>query len=474
MMETMNKESADSLKKAKSQTKPNNYRVLFQGEGVGNDEASQKAAPIFKASMKSESDIGKSKLIGNTPDKTGQKPIAADQGKPDTTATEITIPSGTPVLQAFELIISRSAYIEDAFKVLQTSALESDPQKTQGTTELTTDNQGTVRWYNVSAECTGARFSPELGDFCWDITYVFTTYETPVVVNPYSNLGIKYYGPHKRYDYWYTGKNTEVLSYSQNLDNTFFNVAVNATDQNSNTAPSQNNPPTAAGQPQNQPPTGTQNTQSAGKKAYVNSLFDPGAYANASVKILGDPDFLVPESTTSVQSVYSQFYGPDGYTINCNGGQVFVEIDFKEPIDYGFTSSDNTSYFSTNDGLLNLNKSIQFWNYPEEIDNIVDGVSYQVITIKSSFSQGKFEQDLSLVINQFPGYKTPEERAKGSAQGSAGSGSAAAPADTGTDTRSGANSGGAPSDLKKDPQPTPSGTPAQGTTPPAPAKPPET
>lgn len=447
MMETLNKQSADSLKAAKSTTKPNKYSFKFMGEGVGETEADQRRSPIFKSLMKSETEIGKAKLVGNTPDNTGQRPVSTDQGKPNTTASEITIPSGTPILQAFELIISRSAYIEDAFKTLQTSALENNPQKTQGTTQLTTDNQGVVRWYNVSAQCTNAEFSKELGDFTWDILYIFTVYETPVVINPYSNLGIKYYGPHKRYNYWYTGQNSEIISYNQNLDLTYFNVAVNVTDQNINAPPSQNDPPTAPSQPQNAPATDTQNTQSAGKKAYITSLFDPGAYANASVRILGDPDYLMPESTTSVQSVYSQFYGPDGYTINPNGGQVFVEIDFKEPEDYGFKRDSDLSYFSTDNGLLSLNEQIQFWPYQKEIDEIVEGVSYQVWNVKSTFSQGKFEQDLSLIINQFPGYQSPEERARSSATGSSDSGSAAAPAQS---TSGGVSSGSTQSDLKKD------------------------
>jgi hypothetical protein len=469
MMSQMNTQ-AQELVKGKN-IKPNSYKILFVDGKTGEDAQAQKSSPIFKSLMRSESEISKSTLIGNTPDKTGQRPAAADQSKPNTTANQITIPKGTPILQAFNLIISRSSYIEDAFKTIQTSALENNPKKTQGTTEIVTDNQNVVRWYNVSAKCENARFSTELSDYTWDITYVFTLYETPVVVNPYSNKGIDYYGPHKRYKYWFTGENSEILSYTQTLDNTFFNVAIRTTDQNEDAPPDQAQ--VQAQKPSDEAQTGTQNTQQINKKAYISSLFDPGAYANASMKIMGDPDYLMPETTTTINSLYSQFYGADGFTISPNGGQVFIEIDFKEPQDYGFKSDDGLSFFSTNDGLLKINDKIKFWEYQPEIDEMVEGVSYQVITVRSSFNQGKFEQDLQLVINSFPNYQSPSERASGSAAQTSGAGSTAAPA-TNT-SRSGSNSAPAGSNqtsgstLKQDPKKTAGSTAA--TTPNATAPP---
>jgi hypothetical protein len=119
----------------------------------------------------------------------------------------------------------------------------------------------------------------------------------------------------------------------------------------------------------------------------LTSLFDQGAYATAKVTIMGDPDFLVQDSPSSVNQVYRQFYGK-GFTINPNGGQVFIEIDFKEADDY---NNDN--------GLLTINQSILFWKYPKEVASLVKGVSYQVIEVNSSFSKGKFTQDLECRIN---------------------------------------------------------------------------
>ena len=70
--------------------------------------------------------------------------------------------------------------------------------------------------------------------------------------------------------------------------------------------------------------------------------------------------------------------------------EVFIEIDFKEAIDYNSDS-----------GLMDINESILFWNYPKEIRNIVKGVSYNVREVQHTFSKGKFTQELDCVINQF-------------------------------------------------------------------------
>jgi hypothetical protein len=128
------------------------------------------------------------------------------------------------------------------------------------------------------------------------------------------------------------------------------------------------------------------------QNAYMTSLFDPGSYTKAKVTILGDPDYLVQETPASVNQVYNQFYGSDGFTINPNGGQVFIEIDFKEAVDY-----------TNSDGLLSINASIYFWNYPAAVANKVKGVSYMVLDIEHNFRGGKFEQILNCTINDFPG-----------------------------------------------------------------------
>jgi hypothetical protein len=121
------------------------------------------------------------------------------------------------------------------------------------------------------------------------------------------------------------------------------------------------------------------------------NLFDPTSYVNVKVQIMGDPDYLMQDSPGSLNDIYSRFYGVDGYTINPNGGQVFIEIYFREGIDY-----DNQ------DGLLSINSQVLMWDYPQAIQAQVQGVSYVLNTVDSNFTKGKFFQELKANINSFP------------------------------------------------------------------------
>jgi hypothetical protein len=174
------------------------------------------------------------------------------------------------------------------------------------------------------------------------------------------------------------------------MDNSYFLPAMNPTGSPASQGGGADIP-TVPGKRQNEDRTGKLDLGKEAQNSYLTSLYDPGAYATAKVTILGDPDYLMQDSPSSINQVYRQFYGK-GFTINPNGGQVFIEIDFKEAEDY-----DNTT------GLLTINESILFWKYPKEVASQIKGVSYMLVEVISTFSKGKFTQELDCVINQFPG-----------------------------------------------------------------------
>ena len=318
---------------------------------------------------------------------------------PDNTKRVITFKNDTPILQMVTQIISQSSYLENALKILYTTATEPNT-KSDSPESVKPATEKTIKWYNVSPEVKCLGFDNLKKDFAYRITYVIQPYETPIIVSPYANAATKYYGPHKRYDYWFTGKNSEILRYEQQLDNSYFNVDIGSVkgDTSKSGTGGATTSPLVPGMHQPVARLGKLGIGMEAQNSYVTSLIDPGSYAEAKIQILGDPDFLVQEQPGSLSSVYNQFYGTDGYTISPNGGQVFIEIDFKEAVDY-----DN------NKGLLTINESITFWKYPKSIKSIVKGVSYQVLEVVSSFSKGKFVQDLSCAINTFPDVKNDPE-----------------------------------------------------------------
>jgi len=68
-----------------------------------------------------------------------------------------------------------------------------------------------------------------------------------------------------------------------------------------------------------------------------------------------------------------------------------MEIDFKEAVDY-----------NTETGVMDINDSILFFKYPDDVSDKIKGVSYQLVMLESLFSSGRFTQNIDAVINTFP------------------------------------------------------------------------
>jgi hypothetical protein len=95
--------------------------------------------------------------------------------------------------------------------------------------------------------------------------------------------------------------------------------------------------------------------------------------------------------------VFTKWYGPD-FTINPNGGQVFIEVNFKQAEDYKASIGLLTGGLSTDTGP---NGEIHFWDYPEDLKKKIKGVAYCVWAVNSSFNKGLFTQELKLSIPPF-------------------------------------------------------------------------
>jgi len=359
---------------------------------------------IKSAILKSDADKDKKKSqMSDATNSSQVNDATATKAIVDTSNVLYSIPKGTPIPQAIKNIIMHSSYLESAMNTLFTTAEETDP-KTDAPAEITKKNPPPLRWYNLSTRIKCLGFDTKVNNFAYEITYVIQPYDTPAAVSPYGKTS-KYYGPHKKYNYWFTGKNSEIISYEQTFDNTFFNVALTPNgDPQAQGAGA--NIPTEGNKQTNQERTGRIGDGNEAQNTYMTSLFDPGAYAKMKMTILGDPDYLTQETPDSVSDVYRQFYKNDGFTINPNGGQVFIEISFNEGVDY-----DNGT------GLLTVNDSIYFWNYPPEVAAKIKGVSYMLTTVESVFSKGKFTQTLEGNINDIPAGTTTATPAKSSANG---------------------------------------------------------
>lgn len=372
----------------------NNYKVFGINDGLDRAEypLPQGLDVIFNSSMvtpenanKQNSSNGDAKNITEVNEKKGAS------ATPNNTAITVKFNKDTPVLQLIGKIITQSTYLRDGLTEVYKSKVEPNDQRTTDNYNKP-DTQKRVRWYTVSPQVSDGKYDPNTGDYAYEILYIIRPYETPVVTATYADKTTPYYGAHKRYDYWYTGQNSEIIAYEQQFNLLYFQIAANPAADTSGKG-------TQGGQSSAQP-RGPNNADRQGvldqgleaQNNYITSLFDPGAYTDVKMTILGDPDYWMQdtESTTSLNEAYRRHYGTNGFSINPNGGQVFVEVDFKEAIDY-----------DTNKGFMDINESIQFWKYPPNIARKVKGVSYLLKTVNHSFQNGKFTQVLEMTINTF-------------------------------------------------------------------------
>lgn len=329
--------------------------------------------------------------VANSGESTVAKAESASAATVNKELRTISIKDGMPIPQVIDQIITQSDFIGNAMLAQE---LE-DVQQVKNTDKSYDKNKPSVlSWYNICPQVTKIlEFDTIRKTFACEITYVIQKYEIPYVRSTSHGYTAAYYGPHKRYDYWYTGNNKEILSYEQNYNLLFFNAgAASSAAGTQNTGDNAPNSPTSS---TDSDATGRMSgwfEQVNGLKTF---LYSPADQLNARVEILGDPDYLMPAVGQGVTTALQKWYGPD-FSINPNSGQVFIEINFRQGSDY-----------KNKDGLLEVSKDgdILFWDYPPELKTKIKGVAYMLVSIVSKFSKGKFTQELKTKVPPFSGTK---------------------------------------------------------------------
>ncbi len=374
LFDKLNKLQKDLVKSGK-QRYPDLYSVSFDpSSGI------EKAKIVEQNTNKDKVPMLKVTTADEVNDRSSSKPESQIVQK----KRVISLGNGIPIVQAVDQIISQSSYVTDA--LLFKDSEEAEPVTDGEENYSKNPNPKTLAWYIVVPKTEIYDYDDLRNDYAYKITYVIKRYEVPYIRSLSHKYVPKYYGPHKRYNYWYTGHNTEVLSYEQQYNLLYFNAS--ALSSESATENTKDSSPNKAMPGQVADPT----SLAAGAFEAANSiktfLYSPGDQLKARISILGDPDFLMPATAGTISEILKKWYGPD-FTVNPNSGQVFIEIVFQQVEDYG------------DDGLLTPNNNITFWDYPSELKTFIKGMVYMVTKVTSKFSKGKFTQDLKTVIPNF-------------------------------------------------------------------------
>ena len=309
----------------------------------------------------------------------------------------IAVTQGTQIIQFIEMTMRNSRYITDQLKVTQDQVTGNSIPSTSTTTNKTTT------WFKITVNA--VPISPKIdklrNDYAYKITYTISTYALNEAQSQYFP-GAQFRGVQKVYNYWFTGQNTQILSYEQSYNNQYINVLSSKTKtqgkQSVDNALSnsvgygiglpKNVPSPRSGQSDQQAENGANNPAST----LADYLYSFADQSEITLQIVGDPAWLVqgePKGITASAFQFGGFYS-DG-TVNPDVQQVVFAVNWNAPSDY----NNGTSGPYSGTGLMEVNAS----NTQGNNNNLANSptqasAAYTATQVRSTFSKGKFAQEL--------------------------------------------------------------------------------
>jgi len=275
-----------------------------------------------------------------------QPGTAADQKLPikqsmDVNTQTESVLAGTQIVQFIDRVLRGSSYIRDQ----QTEIFDNKtglPSRGPGV------NLKNTTWYRIGFKAVPMldKYDEKRNDYAYKITYTISPYFINQLNSPYFNPPV-FRGVHKQYKYWFTGENTEVISYEESLNNLYY-IALTNTNLGGATSSVQGAirvneqlkylPTTASGQ-STQGGANPKTNEPAANAA--DQLYSPSDLKEANLTIVGDPAWLQQgEAFVALNKSdpnYFKAFLADG-TINFDAQQILFEIAFNAPRDYNLAT----------------------------------------------------------------------------------------------------------------------------------------
>lgn len=334
----------------------------------------------------------------STPPTTANQKLNPATNSQDTKNRNLSVLAGTQIVQFIDQVMRNSTYLTDQALVTR-SEQGIGQQKSNG-------KQGdNVASYKVNMVVTPKKYDSKRNDYAYDIKYVISPYKVTGLISEYFQIP-KFNGVHKQYNYWFTGENTQVLSYEQSynalytavmsgtpgaLGGTVIQDAIKANFQPASGESSQ----------------GAKNAVNEISANFTDYLYNPGDLANATVQVVGDPAWL-QQSDVNPVGAGSFVPGPflaDG-TINFDSQQILFEILINTPADYDL-----------NTGIIDPNIRQTVFDNQRKPGAARQSYVYIANTCVSEFNKGRFTQTLKgSLLTYFPDQTFKDQQALGRTQ----------------------------------------------------------
>lgn len=343
------------------------YSIEFASSSLANAQIKKPGNTDFSATPMQQA---------NTP--AGQ--LDPSKNSVNTAGRTVPVTAGMQITQFLDQQIRASTYISDQMTYI------TDEVTGQQVPNLKNVN-GQTAWYKINFQATPipGKYDNKRRDHAYKIKYIISPYAINTMQSEYF-ADSKFRGVHKSYNYWFTGKNTQVLNYSQTINSLYAVVMTGKQSVNAELVTGRDQIPRtylAASEQSSQGADKGANEPAASGASYLYSMAD---LANINLRIVGDPAWL-QQGEAAGRVIGSPFnfnpFNDDG-TINFDASQITFDISWNSPVDYNYEKGImEVSGPAAASGTL---------NQPQE------HATYLATEVKSMFTKGKFEQELQGTI----------------------------------------------------------------------------
>ena len=280
--------------------------------------------------------------------------------------------AGMQIVQFIDQVMRNSTYITDQ----QLADIDAEGKATPNGKPTT----GQTAWYKISVQATQLGYDKKRHDHAYRMKFVISPYAINTMQSEFFPNS-RFRGAHKRYNYWFTGANSEILNFEQDFNNLYRLIISGIA------SGIQKQARTDFRDQYRRTALATSEQSSQGADNYIGEpaanaadfLYSPTDQAKIRLRIVGDPAWMQQgEVAVGVNSRTFNFepFNADG-TINYDSQEVVFDISFNRPADYNFDT-----------GLMDVNANNTKNNEPQE------NATYTAIKCKNIFSKGRFEQEL--------------------------------------------------------------------------------
>jgi hypothetical protein len=141
----------------------------------------------------------------------------------DMISRSFSITAGQQLLQAIELAIRNSSYVLSQANVVKNN---------DGTEEMKSNPGKQLNWFTIIMEARPGKYDYNRNDHAYQMTYTVAPYIPKNVNSIYFPIS-RFSGVHKSYPFWFTGNNTAVKEYQENLNSLYTLSLTGSTPKNS-------------------------------------------------------------------------------------------------------------------------------------------------------------------------------------------------------------------------------------------------